>query len=219
MADTASAGSAAAAPGRRARKRLETRNSLVGAAIELFAESGFDRVTVTDIAERADLDASTFFRHFGSKEAVLFTDWVDFTDNIGAALDGRPADEPLFDAIVGALLELGERRPPDRQMELLRATLTQSSPVLQAQSLVYRERLVNELALAIARRLGQDPAVDAYPYLAATVWASALDFFRRSAAARMTATGLPPGTSFVDLLDDVLAIVRSLWREPDRPAR
>jgi AcrR family transcriptional regulator len=206
--------SASAPAGRRARKRMETRQGLVKAAIALFDERGFDQVTVTDIAERADVDASTFFRHFGSKEAVLFTDWVDFTDNIGAALDRRPPGEPLFDAIVGALLDLGGRRPPDGEMEFLRGKLTQSSPVLKVQSLVYRERLVDELAAAVGRRLGTDPAVDAYPYLVATVWAAALDYYRRRAV-----TAAPearrPDKPFVDLLGDVLDILRPVWRGAD----
>jgi AcrR family transcriptional regulator len=223
VTDTAASEGTAGRPapaGRRARKRMETRQSLVNAAIALFDERGFDQVTVTDIADRADVDASTFFRHFGSKEAVLFTDWVDFTDNIGAALDRRPPEEQLFDAIVGALLEMGSRRPIDGEMEFLRGKLTQSSPVLKVQSLVYRERLVNELAAAIARRLGTDPATDAYPYLAATVWAAALDFYRRRAVTT-SPEARRPDKPFVDLLGDVLDILRPVWQEtaPERRQR
>jgi AcrR family transcriptional regulator len=196
--------------GRRERKRLETRQALVDAAINLFAEQGFDRVTVTDIADRADVDASTFFRHFGSKEAVLFTDMVDFTDSIGPALGRRPADEPLFDAIVGALVELGGRRPFDVQMEFLRARLTQSSAALQAQSLVYRERLVSQLAEAIAARIGADPVLDAGPYLAATVWGATLDFYRRRAVATAK-PGRATDRRLEELLPEVLDMLRPIW--------
>lgn len=202
--------------GRRARKRLETRQALADAAVTLFTEHGFEAVTVTDIAERADVDASTFFRHFGSKEAVLFTDWLDFTQNVGEVLDQRPAEEPLFDAMVGTLLELGSRRSPDVRMEVLRARLAHSSPVLRTQALVYRERLVDELALAIARRIGADPVQDAYPYLTATLWASALDFYRRSVIFRPGAP-TPPAKPYPELLADVLGILRLVWRD-DPPA-
>jgi len=71
--------------GRRERKRLETRNVLAAVALELFAERGFDAVTVNDIADRADVDPSTFFRHFGSKEAVIFSDRGDRTGRLGDA--------------------------------------------------------------------------------------------------------------------------------------
>jgi AcrR family transcriptional regulator len=200
----------APAVGRRERKRLETRQTLVAAAIKLFAEKGFDNATVTDIAERADVDASTFFRHFGSKEAVLFTDMSDFTERLADELERRPADEPLFDAIVATLLGVVANRPFDSELEFLRGKLTQSSPALQAQSLVYRERLVNELARAIARRLDTDPTTDARPYLAATIWAAALDFYRRRAVTTATSRRAA-NTALGDILDEVLDMLRPIW--------
>jgi AcrR family transcriptional regulator len=45
---------------------------LVRAAIDLFAEQGYDNTTVTQIAERAGLTRTTFFRHFPDKREVLF---------------------------------------------------------------------------------------------------------------------------------------------------
>lgn len=45
---------------------------LVGAALELFVEQGYDETTVAQIAERAGLTKSTFFRHFPDKREVLF---------------------------------------------------------------------------------------------------------------------------------------------------
>ncbi|MEY2456249.1 MAG: hypothetical protein QOK06_1343, partial [Acidimicrobiaceae bacterium] len=80
---------AAPRPGRRERKRLETRNSLIAAALDLFAERGFDAVTVNDIADRVDVDPSTFFRHFGSKEAVIFSETSDWAGRLGDAIRGE----------------------------------------------------------------------------------------------------------------------------------
>jgi AcrR family transcriptional regulator len=42
--------------GRRSRKVQRTRSVLTRSALDLFAERGFDKVTVTDIANRADVD-------------------------------------------------------------------------------------------------------------------------------------------------------------------
>src|SRR5213595_2005373 len=42
------------------------------AALELFAERGYENTTVIDIAQRAGLTKSTFFRHFQDKREVLF---------------------------------------------------------------------------------------------------------------------------------------------------
>jgi AcrR family transcriptional regulator len=183
---------------------------LVDSAIRLFAEKSFDDVTVIEIADSADVDASTFFRHFGSKEAVLFTDMVDFTERIGDALDRQPRELSVFDAIVAAIVDLGQRAPFDPEIEYLRATLTQSSPALQAQTLVYRERLVKEMARAIARRLDLDADTDAGPYLAATVWAATLEFYRQ----RAISTSKRPRVvdpALDDVLADVLDMLRPIW--------
>jgi AcrR family transcriptional regulator len=45
---------------------------LVDAAFELFAERGYEQTTVDDIAERATVSRTTFFRTYRSKEDVIF---------------------------------------------------------------------------------------------------------------------------------------------------
>jgi AcrR family transcriptional regulator len=54
------------------RKRLQARERIVRAADELFSERGFAAVSVADIADRADVGRTTFFRHFGDKQEVVF---------------------------------------------------------------------------------------------------------------------------------------------------
>ena len=56
---------------RRERRRLETRERLYRAALELFAERGFLETTVEDITEAADVGKGTFFNYFPTKEHVL----------------------------------------------------------------------------------------------------------------------------------------------------
>ncbi|MCH5677602.1 TetR/AcrR family transcriptional regulator [Streptomyces gilvus] len=50
------------------------RMRLADAAFALFDERGYEQTTVDDIAERAGVGRTTFFRHYGSKEAVIFPD-------------------------------------------------------------------------------------------------------------------------------------------------
>src|ERR1700744_920664 len=57
---------------RRSRKRLATRESISNAATRLFIERGFDRVTVDEIAEAADVGRMTVFNHFPRKEDMFF---------------------------------------------------------------------------------------------------------------------------------------------------
>ncbi|ALC18700.1 TetR/AcrR family transcriptional regulator [Streptomyces pristinaespiralis] len=50
------------------------RTRLADAAFALFDERGYEQTTVDDIAERAGVGRTTFFRHYRSKEAVIFPD-------------------------------------------------------------------------------------------------------------------------------------------------
>jgi AcrR family transcriptional regulator len=56
---------------RRERKKLETRQGLLEAALDLFRDKGYDETTVEEITERADVAKGTFFNYFPSKEALL----------------------------------------------------------------------------------------------------------------------------------------------------
>ncbi len=50
------------------------RDRLAQAALALFDERGYEQTTVDDITERAGLSRTTFFRHYRSKDDVIFPD-------------------------------------------------------------------------------------------------------------------------------------------------
>jgi len=56
---------------RRARRKLEIRSRIVGAARDLFRAQGFSATRVTEICERAEVAEKTFFNHFPTKQSVL----------------------------------------------------------------------------------------------------------------------------------------------------
>ncbi|WP_211768367.1 TetR/AcrR family transcriptional regulator [Kutzneria sp. CA-103260] len=58
--------------GRRERRRLEIRDRLYTAAIELIVERGFEAATMDEIAERADVARATAFNHYPQKAAFLY---------------------------------------------------------------------------------------------------------------------------------------------------
>lgn len=66
--------------------RRSVRDALIDAAFDLFDERGFSATTVDDIAARADVGRTTFFRHFGSKEAAVFPDHEGLIARIEARL-------------------------------------------------------------------------------------------------------------------------------------
>jgi AcrR family transcriptional regulator len=83
------------------RKQRQARQRIIEAARELFLERGFDGVSVGDIAERAEVGRTTFFRHFGDKQEVVFANEQDLLDTITAArqADGTPAPRNATEAV------------------------------------------------------------------------------------------------------------------------
>ncbi len=69
----------------RERKKLRTRRALAEAALRLFTETGFDRTTLEEVAEEAEVSKSTFFRFFPAK---------DPSSRTGHRLDGGIAATP-----------------------------------------------------------------------------------------------------------------------------
>src|SRR3954471_10633566 len=62
--------------GRRERRKIEVRQRLFRAALQLFAIKGFNATTVEDITQAADVGKGTFFNYFPTKEYLL-ADWVE----------------------------------------------------------------------------------------------------------------------------------------------
>lgn len=62
---------AAAVPGRRERKKEETRRRIFEAALALFNEKGFEATTIDDITAQADVAKGTFFNYFPRKESTI----------------------------------------------------------------------------------------------------------------------------------------------------
>src|ERR1700751_6183724 len=86
----------AAPANRHEQRRRSTREALRRAALKSFARKGFANVTVTDLAREAGVTERTFFRHFPTKEAVLFQDYETQLEWLASALAQRPASESLF---------------------------------------------------------------------------------------------------------------------------
>jgi AcrR family transcriptional regulator len=76
-------------PDRRTRKRLATRQAISDAATRLFIERGFDRVTIDEIAEAADVGRMTVFNHFPRKEDMFFDREDEARDLLVGAVRSR----------------------------------------------------------------------------------------------------------------------------------
>ena len=88
-----------ATPGLRERKKQRTREAIVEAAFELFAERGFDGTTIADIAEAAEIAPRTFFSYFPSKDDVVFHDFEEHYAMVASWLRDREPGTNTIDAL------------------------------------------------------------------------------------------------------------------------
>ncbi|OBK80557.1 TetR/AcrR family transcriptional regulator [Mycobacterium sp. 1164985.4] len=100
-----------------------TKEALRRVALARFAQDGFANVTVSHLAEEAGVTERTFFRHFPTKEAVLFADYETHLEWLAEALARRPVSESLFDAVMASVGSFPHDMEVVRQAALLRASL------------------------------------------------------------------------------------------------
>src|ERR1700758_5829017 len=117
-------------------RRRSTREALRQAALKSFARKGFTNVTVTELAAEAGVTERTFFRHFPTKEAVLFQDYDTHLEWLTEALAQRPASESLFDAVLASV----ESFPHD--LELVRQAAIPRSTLINAGRIANHLRVV-----------------------------------------------------------------------------
>jgi AcrR family transcriptional regulator len=90
----------------------QTRVKIAEAASPLFAERGFDDVTVAEIARAAGVSSVTVFKHFPRKEDLFFDRTIDAEELLRDAVRGRAEDVVAVDALRDALLAIAEERAP-----------------------------------------------------------------------------------------------------------
>jgi AcrR family transcriptional regulator len=131
-------------------------SELEAVALQLFADRGFDRVTVDDIAGAAGISVRTFYRYFPTKDAVLQVQIDRRSEALRAALDARPAGEAPLESLRTAL----HATVADEDMELLRRwnTVIAATPsVLRAVLGGLQLKRNGVIAEFLAARLGVSP--------------------------------------------------------------
>jgi AcrR family transcriptional regulator len=158
----------AGGPGARELRRQETRAKIVDAAAELFAERGFDAVSVMEIARRAGVVEKTVFNHFPVKEGLVFDADPPMRAALLEAVRRRPAGESVSAAagsfVVGAVSLLGSPEAATGLAQMAR--VIRGSRTLQVREREILGELTNALAQLIAEETGaQGDQVE--PWLAA----------------------------------------------------
>jgi AcrR family transcriptional regulator len=139
--------------GRRSRKKHETRLAIEDAALTLFADHGYDETTVEEIAERADVSTTTFFRYFRSKAEVLLSDHTEQLPALHQAILDRPAAESDLAAVRRAIQQVWVHTI-DTERTALKARIVATSDAVQGRSYQRGRQWLAVTADALARRRG-----------------------------------------------------------------
>src|SRR5215831_12609313 len=140
--------------GLRQRKRRQTRAALSRAAIRLSIQRGWEAVTVDEIAAAANVSPRTFRNYFSTKAEAVAAGHLERMLRIADDLRARPADEPLWTAITGAVCAQFE--PPrqtvkevkDARLWLDRIQFLFTEPAIQGETLKASASAQSELARA-----------------------------------------------------------------------
>ena len=143
--------------------KLSARDRLAQAAFDLFNERGYEQTTIDDIAERAGLGRATFFRHYRSKEDVIFPDHDLLLERVRDRLRSTGHDTALAaacDAVRLVLLHYLD----EGELARRRYVLTSAVPALRDREIVSVARYQRLFREYIAERMADgEPAVSGEP--------------------------------------------------------
>jgi AcrR family transcriptional regulator len=141
------------------------------AALELFAERGYENTTVIDIAQRAGLTKSTFFRHFQDKREVLFGDGT-MNGLVAGAIAAAPETATPFEAVAYALDAVGSEvfTPARREFGARRRAVIAANPELREREALKGLGLIASMVDALKRRGVSDLTSCVAAELGALAW-------------------------------------------------
>ncbi|MET7575170.1 TetR/AcrR family transcriptional regulator [Streptomyces sp. NPDC005492] len=134
------------------------RERLVMAAVDLFTEQGYDATTVTQIAERAGVTKSTFFRHFPDKRELLVAGQEELSRLLAEGIAEAPGDAtPLETVAAGLVRASGLMGPQNREFAPRVRAAIAASTELQERDALKTVSLAAAMTSALAARGIPDP--------------------------------------------------------------
>ncbi len=225
--------------GLRELKKEQTRQLIADTAWRLFADRGFDRVTVAEIAREAQVAEATVFNYFPTKEDLFYWRLEAFGTRLADAVSARPADEPVLAAFRRALMDEGGllTQVEAGDAEALARLRTVNRVIADSPALLAREQQAfTRNAAAVAALLAAEtatpagtgtPADDLRPQVAANallgLHRALIDYVRRRVLADDEPRGL--AADIRRLTTEAFALLEHGLRDyaakpsPQRPAR
>ena len=178
----------------RDRRKRRTAEAIVAAALELFAERGFERTTIEQIAAAADISRRTFFRYFADKEELFFAEDERLLGVLHETLDGAPDGEPVLELARRATRALAAHSVADPERRLARERLIAATPALQARRLAKNLRWEQAIAARLRERGSGEQEALLVPKLAMACFQTAFERWVRD-----------PGRDLPGLVDESFA--------------
>jgi AcrR family transcriptional regulator len=136
----------------------DARGRLAKAAMELYAEQGFEETTVAEIAARAGLTERTFFRHFADKREVLFYGMEMLRGLLVKAVADAPASATAMDAVGAAFEAAGAMFQENPERVRLRDAIVSKNAELRERELIKLAAMAAAVAGALRDRGIPEPA-------------------------------------------------------------
>ncbi|GAA4833570.1 TetR family transcriptional regulator [Saccharopolyspora rosea] len=146
--------------GRTADGRRRVRSALALAAMDLFAEQGFEATTVDQIADAAGVGRRTFFRYFRSKEDVVFPGHDERLAEVVELLESADRREDPLRVLSGTAEVVLDMYLAEPEVSLKRFELTRQVPALRDKEIASIDRYQRVFARYLRERYAGEPAGD-----------------------------------------------------------
>jgi AcrR family transcriptional regulator len=138
----------------------DARGRLAKAALALYAEQGFEKTTVAEIAKQAGLTERTFFRQFADKREVLFYGMEMLRDLLVRAVADAPASATAMDAVSAAFQAAGAMLQENSERVRLRDAVVSANAELRERELIKLAAFASAVAAALRDRGVPEPAAN-----------------------------------------------------------
>lgn len=189
----------------RERKKQKTRETIARVALDLFAKNGYQRTTIAQIAEAADVSPRTVSTYFPAKEAIVFDLNGDMKERLAETLRGRPAGENTMEALrTWILSERKFWKANEEQLTCQRQVIEGNDGLI-----AYERAQIHEfevlLVEALAVDLETDPD-DLEPRMAASAAVAVFDLLSAEKRPESMAE-MPPVEEQMKIFDQALTFV------------
>lgn len=139
----------------RQQRKENTRKKLIEVASGLFKEKGFDNTTIDEIVGLAEVSQRTFFRHFQSKEAIVFSKVRGRQARFRLYLDRNAETVDPFERIKFALLKTADEYDSDPEALLEEYQIVSASPYLTTRDVEHDSNIERMMTAALMRFQGK----------------------------------------------------------------